>query len=296
MGYVYKAVNQNGDTISHWRTKGSKNGIRLWQHEDGSYTTAGRNSKPGGRYNQAENHEDGSSVSKTESASSKKAGSSKTNASGSSKSSSSSKKSSVTTINDVIFSETTKNVLCVAGLATLLAATYYYSYAYDVLGDPRAAFESLITSNPLEWFTGWAAGVERDFNNLSNLGHYMEQVADDVAYVENQSTDMYSEVIDSTLKSSEDYVKTYKDYLKKTVGTVDDNVTKFGERAANAEAKAKATGEYADRFYDKEDKTWRTYSSLKSAKNEGSSMSPSSGDIIEPDWYTKSDPKLLKGR
>lgn len=65
MGIVYKAVEESDRPVIHWRTKGSKNGIRLWQHEDGSYTTAGRNSKPGGRYNQAETHEDGSSVSTT---------------------------------------------------------------------------------------------------------------------------------------------------------------------------------------------------------------------------------------
>lgn len=64
MPIVYKAVvNDSERDIKHWRTKGSKNGVRLWQHEDGSYTNAGKTCKPGGRYNQAENHEDGSSVS-----------------------------------------------------------------------------------------------------------------------------------------------------------------------------------------------------------------------------------------
>lgn len=41
----------DGEPIVHWRTAGSKNGIRLWQNKDGSYTEAGRNFKIGGRYN-----------------------------------------------------------------------------------------------------------------------------------------------------------------------------------------------------------------------------------------------------
>lgn len=53
MGIVYKASYDDNweNDLMHWRTKGSKNGIRLWQNTDGSYTEAGRNSKPGGRYN-----------------------------------------------------------------------------------------------------------------------------------------------------------------------------------------------------------------------------------------------------
>lgn len=52
MSTIYKAAYVDDNPIIHWRTKGSKNGVRLWQNPDGSYTEAGRNSKPGGRYNQ----------------------------------------------------------------------------------------------------------------------------------------------------------------------------------------------------------------------------------------------------
>lgn len=41
----------DGEPVVHWRTAGSKNGVRLWQNKDGSYTEAGRNFKIGGRYN-----------------------------------------------------------------------------------------------------------------------------------------------------------------------------------------------------------------------------------------------------
>lgn len=58
MPIVYKGVPASDPerTIVHWRTKGSKNGVRIWQNEDGSYTPAGENFKPGGRYNQSEHH------------------------------------------------------------------------------------------------------------------------------------------------------------------------------------------------------------------------------------------------
>lgn len=70
MPIVYKGVvndsERNGSyTFAHWRTKGSKNGVRIWQNEDGSYTEAGRNFKPGGRYNQSDSDGD-SGVSKAE--------------------------------------------------------------------------------------------------------------------------------------------------------------------------------------------------------------------------------------
>lgn len=51
MSTIYKATYVDDNPIVHWRTKGSKNGIRLWQNPDGSYTEAGRNFKIGGRYN-----------------------------------------------------------------------------------------------------------------------------------------------------------------------------------------------------------------------------------------------------
>lgn len=56
MGIVYIANDSNSESFAHWRTKGSKNGVRIWQNEDGSYTPAGKNFKPGGRYNQADEH------------------------------------------------------------------------------------------------------------------------------------------------------------------------------------------------------------------------------------------------
>lgn len=58
MPIVYKGVPASDPerTVIHWRTKGSKNGVRIWQNEDGSYTPAGENFKPGGRYNQSEHH------------------------------------------------------------------------------------------------------------------------------------------------------------------------------------------------------------------------------------------------
>ena len=31
-----------GEYLAHWRTKGSKNGVRLYQHEDGTYTELGK--------------------------------------------------------------------------------------------------------------------------------------------------------------------------------------------------------------------------------------------------------------
>lgn len=31
-----------GEYLEHWRTKGSKNGVRLYQHEDGTYTELGK--------------------------------------------------------------------------------------------------------------------------------------------------------------------------------------------------------------------------------------------------------------
>lgn len=59
MPIVYKGTISDPErdgtyTFAHWRTKGSKNGVRVWQNEDGSYTEAGRNFKPGGRYNQSD--------------------------------------------------------------------------------------------------------------------------------------------------------------------------------------------------------------------------------------------------
>lgn len=53
MATAFKAVYDYSDPnpVVHWRTKGSKNGVRLYQNPDGSYTELGRESKPGGRYN-----------------------------------------------------------------------------------------------------------------------------------------------------------------------------------------------------------------------------------------------------
>lgn len=54
---IYKAAfNDTERDVAHFRTAGSKNGVRIWQNKDGSYTEAGRTSKPGGRYNQSLNH------------------------------------------------------------------------------------------------------------------------------------------------------------------------------------------------------------------------------------------------
>ena len=51
------SFDSQGNIICHYRTPGSKNGVRLYQNEDGSYTELGKNSAPGGRYNQ--HHSDG---------------------------------------------------------------------------------------------------------------------------------------------------------------------------------------------------------------------------------------------
>lgn len=56
MPIVYKSVPSDENAVVHWRTKGSKNGVRVWQNEDGSYTEAGKNYKPGGRYSQADGY------------------------------------------------------------------------------------------------------------------------------------------------------------------------------------------------------------------------------------------------